>query len=385
MILDLPAGRQVEDLFHYSQHSQFLSISPNISLTMKIVFTGGGTGGHVIPNLVIIEEIRKLAGHAQIFYIGSKHGVEKQLAKQAGVEFFGIQTGKLRRYFDLQNIVDAVKVPIGITQAIHRLLRIKPDVVFSKGGFVSVPVAIAAALLRIPLIIHESDLTPGLTTRLTSRFAKKICLSFPVTHPGNKIQITGNPVRPIGSAERGKEFLKFNNEKPTVLIAGGSGGASFLNFLVENSVVGLGHKVNVVWLTGKGKKPDCRLPENCRVFEYLDQEYLDILAASDLVVSRSGANSIFEIAAAGKPSVLIPLPAEISRGDQIENARFFERAGAAVVLPQEKAKPHDFIKLVVWLVSNPERLKKVGEAAAKLSPQDSTEKIAKLILDEARS
>jgi UDP-N-acetylglucosamine--N-acetylmuramyl-(pentapeptide) pyrophosphoryl-undecaprenol N-acetylglucosamine transferase len=351
---------------------------------MKIVFTGGGTGGHVIPNLAIIEEIRKLASHAQIFYIGSHDGIEKQLAKKAEVEFFGIQTGKLRRYFDLKNVVDAVRIPIGVTQAIHRLLKIKPDVIFSKGGFVGVPVAIAAAILRIPLVIHESDLTPGLATRLTAKFAKKICLSFPTTHPGNKIQITGNPVRKIGSAERGREFLKFENDKPIVLISGGSSGAVFFNLLLEKSTFELLHKVNIVWLCGKGKKPK-NIPSDpsLRIFEYLDAEYLDVLAASDLVVSRGGSNAIFEIAAAGKPSVLIPLPAEVSRGDQVENAHFFERAGAAMVMQQEKAKPHDFAKLIIWMISNPDRLQKVSDAAQKLSPKDSTEKIAKIILDLA--
>ncbi|MFH1546726.1 MAG: undecaprenyldiphospho-muramoylpentapeptide beta-N-acetylglucosaminyltransferase [Patescibacteria group bacterium] len=362
---------------------------------MKIVFTGGGTSGHVIPNLAVIEELRKLAGHAQIFYIGSREGPERKLAQAADVEFHGIQTGKLRRYLSLQNAVDAVKVPIGITQAIHRLLKIKPDVVFSKGGFVSVPVAIAAGILRVPLVVHESDFSPGLATRLAARFAKKICLSFPTTHPGHKIQITGNPVRAVGSAERGREFLKFKKEQPIVLVAGGSSGALFLNLLMEKSIFELEKKVNVVWLCGKDKKPNCQLQPalrsfseggtaNCQLFEYLDAEYLDVLAASDLVVSRAGANALFEIAAAGKPSVLIPLPAELSRGDQIENARFFELAGASVVLPQEKAKPRDFTKLIIWMISNPERLKKVADAAAKLAPVNAAEKIARIILDVAK-
>ena len=352
---------------------------------MKIVFTGGGTSGHVIPNLAVIKELRKLAGHIQIFYIGSRKGPEKKLAEAAGVKFYGIQTGKLRRYLDFQNVVDAVKVPIGITQAIYQLLKIKPDVVFSKGGYVSVPVAIAAGILRIPLIIHESDFTLGLATRITARFAKKICLSFPTTHPGHKIQITGNPVRAVGSAERGREFLKFEKERPIVLVAGGSSGAVFFNLLMERSIFELEKKVNIVWLCGKNKKPDYKLETaSCRLFEYLDAEYLDVLAASDLVVSRGGANAIFEIAAAGKPSVLIPLPAELSRGDQIENARFFERANASVVLPQEKAKPRDFTKLIIWMISNPERLKKVADAAAKLAPPDAAERIAKIILDVAQ-
>ena len=351
---------------------------------MKIVFTGGGTGGHVMPNLAIIAEIQRMASHAQLFYIGSKNGIERELAKKMDVEFYAIQTGKLRRYLDFQNVVDAVKVPTGVIQSIHRMLKIKPNVVFSKGGFVSVPVAIAATILRIPLVIHESDFSPGLATRLTSRFAKKICLSFPAAHTGKKIQITGNPVRAKGNAEKGKAFLEFGNEKPIVLIAGGSSGATFLNSLLEQSIYELANKTNIVWLTGHGKLPKIKVPDNVRMFEFLDTEYLDVLAASDLVVSRAGANAIFEIAAASKTSVLIPLPEEISRGDQIENARFFEKNGAAMVLPQDKAKPHDFAKLVIWLLSNTERLEKIGAAAKKLAPSDAAEKIAKIILDAAR-
>lgn len=350
---------------------------------MKIVFTGGGTAGHVIPNLAIIAELRKIAGHAQIFYIGSKNGVERELVEKIGIKFYPIETGKLRRYFDWQNAVDAVRIPVGVIQSIHRLAKIKPDAVFSKGGFVSVPVALAATILRIPLVVHESDLSPGLATRLTSRFAKKICLSFPSTHPGKKIQITGNPIRSGGDAARGKRFLKFTNQKPVVLIAGGSSGATFLNTLLEKSLFALAHKVNVVWLTGRGKLPEIEAPENVRIFEYLDTEYLDVLAAADLIVSRAGANALFEIAAAGQPSVLIPLPAKSSRGDQAENAHFFEKNGAAMVLSQESAKPHDFTKLVIWLLGDESRLAKIGTAARKLAPTDAAERIAKIILDAA--
>lgn len=351
---------------------------------MKIVFTGGGTAGHVIPNLAIIAELRRIAGHAQIFYLGSKNGIEKKLATEAGIQFYGIQTGKLRRYFDWQNLVDAVRVPVGVTQAIYRLVKIKPNAIFSKGGFVSVPVAIAASLLRIPIVIHESDLSAGLATRITARFAKKICLSFPTKYTGGKLEITGNPVRPIGKPQRGRDFLKFNSAKLIILIAGGSSGATFLNALTEQAIFELANKANVVWLTGPKDKPKVRIPENVRVFEYLDAEYLDVLAAADLVISRAGANSIFEIAAAARPSVLIPLPLATSRGDQIENARFFEQHGAAMVLPQEKAKPHDFAKLVIWLLSDPDRLTKIGTAAKKLAPTDAAEKIAKIILNVAQ-
>ncbi len=352
---------------------------------MKIVFTGGGTGGHVIPNLAIIEKVRQLAGHAQIFYIGSKRGPERKLVEKIGVEFFGIQTGKLRRYFSWHNLTDVLKVPLGILQALYRLVRIRPNVVFSKGGFVSVPIVIAAGILRIPLVIHESDLTPGIATRIATHFARKICLGFPATHPGHKIQITGNPIRALGDTERGLKFLKFTNNRPIVFFAGGSSGATFLNLLLENSLFHLEKKVNIVWLTGRGKTAIKKINSPyLRIFDYLDEEYLDVLAASDLVVSRAGANALFEIAANGKPSILIPLPTDFSRGDQIENAHFFEKNGAAMVLPQEKAKPRDFAKLICWLAANKERSQKLGVAAKKLTTENSAERIAKIILDVAK-
>ena len=225
----------------------------------------------------------------------------------------------------MQNAVDAVKIPVGITQSLHRLAKIKPNVVFSKGGFVSVPVVVAAAILRIPIVIHESDLTPGIATKIAARFAKIICLAFPIAQNAGKIRITGNPIRAVGDAERGRKFLKFGNERPILLVAGGSSGADFLNNLLAKTVGEIAVKMNIIWLTGRGKLSEKSLPGNVRAFEYLDAEYLDILAAADLVVSRAGAGALFEIAAHTKPSILIPLPAESSRGDQIENAQFFEK------------------------------------------------------------
>ncbi|MFH1375721.1 MAG: undecaprenyldiphospho-muramoylpentapeptide beta-N-acetylglucosaminyltransferase [Patescibacteria group bacterium] len=350
---------------------------------MKIVFTGGGTGGHVIPNLAVISELKRLAGYAQIFYIGSRNSIEERLAREAGIEFHSVSTGKLRRYFSFQNVVDAVKVPVGIIEALKLLLKLKPNAVFAKGGFVSVPVAIAAGILRIPLVIHESDLTPGLATKITARIAKKICLSFPTAKPNKKMIVTGNPVRPLGSAQRGKDFLKFEEEKPIVLVTGGSGGAAALNKLLEETFLALVRKVNLVWLTGDTKLSSVSHP-SLRVFDFLEKEYLDVLAASSLVVSRAGANTIFEIAAAGKPSILIPLPRTASRGDQIENAQFFERASASIILRQEKAKAWDFTKLVFWLTAERERLQKLGDAAKLIAHDDAAEKIAKIILDVAK-
>lgn len=359
---------------------------------MKIVFTGGGTGGHVIPNLAIIAELKKIKPKIQIFYIGSRDGIEQKIAKKAGIEFHSVTTGKLRRYFSLKNFSDASRIPLGIIQAIKLLRKIKPSVVFAKGGFVSVPTAIAAGILKIPLIIHESDITLGLATKICSKFANKICLSFPpLKNAKLKIknaQLTGNPVRTNGSAIKGKKFLGFKNKKPIVLVAGGSSGSAFLNQLVSKTLFPLIEKTNIVWLTGENAK--CKINPrdisgvNVKVFQFLEKEYLDVLATADLVISRAGANALFEIAAAGKPSILIPLPKAGSRGDQILNAKFFAKSGASIVLLQEKATPKKFTKLVTGLISNKSHQRKMSASAKKIAPKNAAKKIAKLILNEVK-
>ncbi|MDD3066778.1 MAG: undecaprenyldiphospho-muramoylpentapeptide beta-N-acetylglucosaminyltransferase [Candidatus Gracilibacteria bacterium] len=351
---------------------------------MKIVFTGGGTGGHVIPNLAVIAALKKFKPRAEIVYIGCRNSIEEQLVKEAGLKFFAVKSGKLRRYFSLRNLTDAAKIPVGILQAIRLLRRLKPDAVFAKGGYVSIPTAVAAGILKIPLIIHESDATFGLATKIAARFASKICVSFATTQSSAKTILTGNPIRQNGNAARGKKFLKFGNRKPIVLITGGSSGASFLNRLVELVAKTLGRKVNLVWITGGQISKPLKFP-GLRVFDFLRKEYLDVLAASDLVVSRAGANAIMEIAAAGKPSLLIPLPREGSRGDQILNAKFFRQAKAAEVIYQETLTAQEFIETVLKMLKNKKQLKQMGEAAVKLSPKDAAQKIAKIILDEAKN
>lgn len=353
---------------------------------MKIVFTGGGTGGHIFPNLAVISELKKVKPRAKIFYIGSKKGPEKKIIKKAGIKFYEVTTGKLRRYLSIENLKDLFKIPLGIIQAFRILKKIKPDLVFAKGGFVSVPTASAAGILKIPLILHESDSTLGLATKSCSRFATKICLSFPLSKNYQlstiNYQLTGNPIRRIGSALRGKKFLKFKNKKPIVLIAGGSSGSIFLNQLISKTLPELTKKANIVWLTGKNKKTNCKLQTaNCKLFPFLDKEYLDVLAAADLVISRAGANAIFEIAASAKPSILIPLPKTGSRGDQILNAKFFEKSGASKVLLQEKTNSQKFIKSVLNLLTSKQQLKKMSLASKKLAPKNAAKKIAKILLE----
>lgn len=354
------------------------------------MFTGGGTGGHIFPNLAVISELKKIKPKTKIFYIGSKFGPEKKIIKKVGIDFYGVSTGKLRRYLSLKNLADLFKIPLGIIQAFKLLRKIKPDVIFAKGGFVSVPAAFAAGLLKIPLIVHESDSTLGLATKSCSRFAAKICLSFPAAKLQPKTCVTGNPIRKVGSAHEGKKFLKFKNKKPIVLIAGGSSGSEFLNKLISKTLPELNKKTNIVWLTGKNKKPACNLPAlsevegeptTYKIFPFLGKKYLDVLAASDLVVSRAGSNAIFEIAASSKPSILIPLPKTGSRGDQILNSKFFEKSVASKVLLQEKITPQKFTKAVLDLLANKSKLKKMSLAAKKLAPKNAAKKIAKILLE----
>lgn len=352
---------------------------------LKFVFTGGGTGGHVIPCLAIIAELKKLAPKSEIIYIGEKNSIEERLAKKAKLNFYTVSTGKLRRYFSVQNLTDALRVPLGIWQALRLLRKQKPHAVFTKGGYVSVPTAVAAGLLKIPLIIHESDFTPGLATKIASRFAEKICVSFAKTKeflPTGKTILTGNPIRPLGSSAAGRKFLKFGNRKPIILVTGGSTGAQFLNQLIAGIAPKIAEKANLVWLTGPGKITNYKFKiKNLKIFDYLGSEYPDVLSATDLVIARAGANTIFELADAGKPSVLIPLPTAGSRGDQILNAEFFSEAGASKLMLQAEIDPARFTKLILGLIDDKIRLKKMGSAAKKLAPKNATQKIAKLILE----
>lgn len=353
-----------------------------------IVFTGGGTGGHVIPCLAVITELRKLAPASKISYIGSHSGVERGLVRRAGLPYYSVATGKLRRYPSLANLTDALRVPVGIVQAVQLLRRLRPDAVFAKGGYVSVPVALAAGFLKIPLITHESDITPGLATKLTVRFANQVCVSFAETKKylsAKKITTTGNPVRPVGSAIRGKRFLKFRNSKPILLITGGSTGAVFLNRLVAKITPKLAKQSNIVWLTGPNKKPKLKTRiSDLRVFGYLDKEYPDVLAAASLVICRAGAGTLFELAAAGKPSVLIPLPAAGSRGDQLLNAEFFAKKNAAKIYTQESINPSAFATEITELLVSKRKLNTMSKAVQKLATPNAALKIAKLILKNAQ-
>lgn len=281
--------------------------------------------------MAVIEGL-KSHPDVEIKYIGSNNGPEKNLVIKAGVEFRGIYCGKLRRYFSWQNFVDFFKVPVGIIQAYRVLKEWHPDVVFGKGGYVSFPVCVAAWKLNIPLIIHESDVMPGLANRLSMKFAKTICISFEETKkflPENllkKVVLTGNPVRESifqGDKESGMKFLGFDEYRPVILVMGGSQGAMQINTLVRANLDELVKKFQIAHVVGRGNLNIGIHKDGYKQYEYLDENLKDVFAASDLVVSRGGANSLAEIAILGKKAIILPLSTDGSRGDQIENTRVF--------------------------------------------------------------
>jgi UDP-N-acetylglucosamine--N-acetylmuramyl-(pentapeptide) pyrophosphoryl-undecaprenol N-acetylglucosamine transferase len=308
---------------------------------MRIVLTGGGTAGHVLPNVAVIEGFKEKYPNTELLYIGSKNGPEKVLAEKAGVLFEAVACGKLRRYLSFENVKDFFRVPVGIFQARKILKEFKPDKVFSKGGFVSVPVCVAAWSLKIPVVLHESDFSPGLANRISAKFADTICVSFEESKKffrKKNVKVCGNPVRKMifgGKKEKGFTLTGFTPDKPVLLIMGGSLGAKQINDLTFNNLPELLKHCQVVHITGKGKGSINHVREKLKdykQFEYLHEELADIYAITDLVVGRAGANTLAEISALGLPSVLIPLSLDVSRGDQIENAKIFEEKEMAIYL-----------------------------------------------------
>ena len=315
----------------------------------RIVFTGGGTAGHVTPNIALMEPL--LREGWDVHYIGSEAGMEKGLiAGIPNVTYHGISTGKLRRYFSWQNFIDPFRVVKGYFQARKLIRSIQPDVIFSKGGFVSVPVVLGAG--KVPVIAHESDYSPGLSNRIASHFTDQVCLSFEDTlaHvPQGKGIFTGTPIRPAlysGSREKALAFTGFSGEKPVLLIMGGSLGAQKLNELARAALPMLCENYEVIHLCGKGKH-DCSCSAcGYNQYEYINEELPDLFALSDIVLSRAGANSVFELLALNKPSVLVPLPSSASRGDQLLNASYFEKKGYAAVVNQDTATPESLVQAI---------------------------------------
>lgn len=346
-----------------------------------IVLTGGGTAGHVTPNIALIPRLKELG--YEISYIGSLDGIEKKLIEELNIPYYGISSGKLRRYFDLKNFSDPFKVLKGYAQSRRLLKQLKPDVVFSKGGFVTVPVVIAAKNCKIPAIIHESDMTPGLANKLAIPSAARVCCNFPETlsHlPEDKAVLTGTPIRQellSGNKLEALKFCGFTASKPVILIIGGSLGAAAVNDSMRRILPQLLKDFQVVHLCGKGKLDESlRNVEGYIQFEYIKKELADLFALADLVVSRAGANAICEILALQKPNLLIPLSAKASRGDQILNARSFEKQGYSMVLEEEEITDEKLLETIHTLY---EKLDDFTAAMKRSNSIDSITKITHLI------
>jgi UDP-N-acetylglucosamine--N-acetylmuramyl-(pentapeptide) pyrophosphoryl-undecaprenol N-acetylglucosamine transferase len=325
----------------------------------RIILTGGGTAGHVTPNIALIPTLRELG--YDIHYIGSYEGIERKLIEEMNIPYYGIDSGKLRRYFDPKNFTDPFKVVHGYGQAKKLMKKLKPDVVFSKGGFVTVPVVLAAHRHHIPVIIHESDMTPGLANKLSIPSASKVCCNFPETlsHlPEGKAVLTGSPIRQellSGNKLEALKFCGFTANKPVLMVIGGSQGSAVVNDAIRGILPELLKTFQVIHLCGKGKM-DHTLDhmEGYVQFEYIKDELADLFALADVCVSRAGANAICEILALRKPNLLIPLSANASRGDQILNAESFENQGFSEVLTEDQLAPTILIPKILKLYENRE-------------------------------
>ena len=351
-----------------------------------IVLTGGGTAGHVTPNIALIPKLKE-AGY-KISYIGSYDGMERKLIEDLGIPYYGISSGKLRRYFDPKNFSDPFRVVKGYFEAKKLLKKLKPNVVFSKGGFVSVPVVLAAKACKVPALIHESDMTPGLANKLCIPSAAKVCCNFPETVkclPENKAVLTGTPIRQdllSGDAREGLKFCGFNAAKPVILVIGGSLGSVAVNHAVRSILPELLKDFQVIHLCGKDKL-DASLngTEGYVQFEYIKDELPDLFAAADLIISRAGANAICEISALAKPNILIPLSAKASRGDQILNARSFERQGFSMVLEEEDLTKETLTSTVYKLF---EKRGSYVDAMRNSNQQDSIDTIISMITQASK-
>lgn len=306
------------------------------------------------PNLALLPYLQE-RGY-DVHYIGTRDGMERQLVQ--GIPYHPIRAGKLRRYLDWRNITDPVRTVSGYFDAKKVLRELQPSVVFCKGGFVSVPVAYAAHSLRIPIILHESDYSPGLANRLCAPKADKICLSFDANTDqyGGRAVVTGSPVRREllrGDRQKGLAFCGLGGLAPVLLIMGGSQGAASLNAAVDACLDSILKDFSVIHLRGKGNLNETlQCKKNYAQFEYVSREMPDLFAAADIALSRAGANALFEFLALKKPSLLVPLPLSASRGDQLLNARFFEQNGYAVMLEQERAADGVLVAALQHLYQN---------------------------------
>jgi UDP-N-acetylglucosamine--N-acetylmuramyl-(pentapeptide) pyrophosphoryl-undecaprenol N-acetylglucosamine transferase len=341
----------------------------------RILLAGGGSGGHIIPNLAVASALSKKNPSVKLAYVGSRNKLDAELVQPSGIPFYGIFAGKLRRYFSWRNFIDPFFVLLGFFQSLGIMAIFRPDVVFSKGGFVSLPVVFAAFITRRPIILHESDSRMGLANRIASKLAKKVCVAFPeLASSDNKFVLTGNPVRLNvlnGDPETGYKLTGLKPGKPIILVWGGSQGAQQINEMVHKNFQKLKTHFQIIHITGAGKNIDIKDPDYCQ-FDYLGDELKHIYAITDFVVGRAGANSIYELALVRKPNILVPL----NNPDQLKNAAYFESAGASLIL----GEGHDLADLLIALRNNPDQQKSMKEALASISKPGAADAISDILL-----
>ncbi|MDR1072684.1 MAG: undecaprenyldiphospho-muramoylpentapeptide beta-N-acetylglucosaminyltransferase [Treponema sp.] len=353
---------------------------------VTIAFTGGGTGGHIYPGLAVAGALKKSVD-CRIIWLGSDKGMDASIVKKGGgIEFFGVPSGKLRRYVSFQNVLDIFKIIAGFFAARKILKKEKPGLLFSKGGFVSAPPVVAAFSLNIPVFAHESDFSPGLATKINSLFSKRIftayqdtVFQFPAAYR-HKITVTGNPVRDAfrtADKKRGRAFLGVEEKDRILLALGGSQGAKEINDLVREHLDELTKWYVVVHQTGQAEW-DAPASERYKPYRYIDEDMPHVLAAAELALGRSGAGTVWECAAAGKPMALIPLRGSGTRGDQVENARFFEKAGAAVVVNETKR----LVEIIAVLAADDEKRAAMARASLAVGVRDGARIIADIIAAE---
>ncbi|MBQ1629052.1 MAG: undecaprenyldiphospho-muramoylpentapeptide beta-N-acetylglucosaminyltransferase [Treponema sp.] len=381
----------------------------------KIVFAGGGTGGHIYPGLAVCDALRVLcrekSRNIKIYWIGNSKGMDRDIVsknvdadgKLSADVFYGIPSGKLRRYFSFRNFLDLFNIFAGLIASLFILAKIKPSVLFSKGGFVSVPPCLAAKILGIPVYTHECDFTPGLATKINSRSASSVFVSYEETRSylsasaRVKAVVTGNPVRPVfysASEERGRAFLGLGSkpEKPVLFVQGGSLGARQINALIHENLEWLCSRFIVVHQTGAANKdqssslPDSdEIKQNYKPYPFIYKEMPDVMAAGDIILSRAGANSIWESSVLGKPMILVPLCGNGTRGDQEDNASYFEKSGAAIVLARENATSEKLREALQVFLDENKRAECSKKSAALSEGKKPAEKIASILYEKIYS
>lgn len=385
---------------------------------IRILITGGGTGGHVSPALATVQEIKRITaeepdkGQVIFRYIGSKQGVEKRLAEEAGLDFVGVQTGKLRRaakitgLFTLQNFKDAFKIPVGVFQSLWQVARFRPAVIFSTGGFVCVPPVVAGWLLRVPVLTHEQTVTVGLANRIAARFARRVALSFEgaVTELPKRLRprtfVTGNPVRPLifqGSGAKAVErfgFSQDDGELPTIYVTGGAQGARVINQAVEAVLPELLQEARIIHqcgqqpagqaqdfdtLTAAAEKLPAELRQRYFLTRFVGEEIGDIFALADLIISRAGAGTVTEITALGKPAIYVPL-VPTGGDEQTRNAQRAEKAGAAIIIKQGELTGPGLLAEVRKLLADRAKLAEMGHKATALARPQAARDLAEAVL-----